>query len=210
MAQPKAKRRARASKSSTRSSRRRTGSRAAAKGDSGSQQWSEKNITAFRDLLARGVISPLNLVMITGERIQEVVDEAAVRGRITHADANDLVQGLVQCGRKQTDDVLSDLERLLARGRDEIDETAGSTRKRATRAAISARKKVESATYRARSVGSRRVAPPVSNYEKLTAVDVKKRLKRLSTDELRKLRDYEKRHAKRKSVLEAVDRKLKK
>ena len=65
--------------------------------------------------------------MISRDRIQDTLDEAAERGRLTRSDANDLVSELVRRGREQTDSVLGDIERLLlGRGR------SGSSTKLAT------------------------------------------------------------------------------
>ena len=48
--------------------------------------------------------------MLTTERIQEVLDDAADRGRVTRSDANDLVAQLVSRGRQQTDDLLAEVD----------------------------------------------------------------------------------------------------
>ena len=183
-----------------------TGASATKKRGGSVKEVQEKNIEDFRETLTRGVLAPLNLVMLTRDRIQEAVDDAVERGRITHADAQDLVQTLFKRGRKQTDDVLADLERLVGRGRDEIDNTGGSTRERATRAAVTARNRVEAATTKVRHASMRRESPPVSNYEKLTAAQVRKKLDRMDAKELRKIRSYEESNANRKSVLDAVER----
>src|SRR5215216_3388541 len=63
----------------------------------------------------RRAINPLDLVVITRARLQEVVDEAVARGRITRGDAADLVTDLIARGRSQADDLLSELEQLVAR-----------------------------------------------------------------------------------------------
>ena len=39
----------------------------------------------------RSVVNPLDLVVITRARLQEVLDEAVERGRITRGDAADLL-----------------------------------------------------------------------------------------------------------------------
>ncbi len=57
---------------------------------------------------------------------------------------------LLERGRKQTNDVLSDLEQLLGRGRDEIERGRDRARERGTEAARRARSQVEDATGRAR------------------------------------------------------------
>ena len=51
---------------------------------------------------------------------------------------------------------------------------------------------------------------PILGYDDLTAAQVQSRLDGLSPAELRKVRDYEKRNANRKSVLDAVETKLNK
>lgn len=174
-------------------------------------EWAAKNVASLRELLRRNVLNPLHLVMLTRERIQEVADDAVERGRMTRMDANDFVQGLLRRGRKETDDVLSDLERILGRGRDQLDGATGTTRERATQAAITARKRVERTTAGSRVArsGSRsRKRSPIARYDQLSAADVRKRLGRLSPTELRQVRQTERRGAARKSVLEAIDKKL--
>jgi len=140
--------------------------------------------------------------MITRERIQETLDEAAERGRVTRTDANELVTELVQRGRQQTDDLLGDFDKLLGRGRTQI-ETA--TRK--ARRTESVDRIVRSADRARRTVG---VGPsfPILSYDDLTTAQVEDRLNGLSAPELRRVRDYEQRHANRKSVLDAVERAL--
>jgi hypothetical protein len=49
---------------------------------------------------------------------------------------------------------------------------------------------------------------PILGYDDLTAGQVEQRLAGLRPAELRKVRDYERRHANRKSVLSAVERAL--
>jgi polyhydroxyalkanoate synthesis regulator phasin len=156
--------------------------------------------------------------MLTRDRIQEVLDETVDRGRITADDAQDLARTLLERGRKQTNDVLGDLEQLLGRGGDQIQD--------ARKAAGRARAQVEDATSKARSRArdagdvalaqadrARRVAGvgpsfPILGYDDLTAAQVQARLDTLTPAELRKVRDYERRNANRKSVLDAIESKL--
>jgi hypothetical protein len=49
---------------------------------------------------------------------------------------------------------------------------------------------------------------PILGYDDLTAAQVQGRLDGLTPAELRKVRDYEKRNANRKSVLDAIENKL--
>ncbi len=49
---------------------------------------------------------------------------------------------------------------------------------------------------------------PILGYDELTAAQVEQRLTGLKPAELRKVRDYERRHANRKTVLDAIERAL--
>src|SRR4051794_25215456 len=178
---------------------------------------SGKSVADLRNALSRGIIGPLNLVMLTRDRIEEVMDDAVSRGRVTADDAQKLAQDLINRGRKQTDDVLGDLEGLLARAGD-----VGAARKRGTEAASRARRQVSEATARARSAAdpvlaqadrARRAAGvgpafPIIGYDDLTVSQVESRLADLKPPELRKVRDYEKRHANRKTVLADIEQRL--
>ena len=66
-------------------------------------------LTGLTEQLVNRIIKPLGLVLLTRERIQETLDDAAERGRITRSDANDLVTELVQRGRL-AENRLGDLE----------------------------------------------------------------------------------------------------
>jgi polyhydroxyalkanoate synthesis regulator phasin len=143
------------------------------------------------------VIKPLDLVLLSRERIQETLDEAAERGRVTRGDANELVSLLVSRGRQQTDELFRDLERLLGRGRGQI----GSATKQSVGAIV------RGADRARRSLGGG-PSLPIARYDELTAGQVELHLDGLKPAELRKVRDYERRHANRKSVLDAVERAL--
>jgi hypothetical protein len=108
----------------------------------------------------------------------------------------------VNRGREQTDQLLSDVERLLGRGRQQL----GSANIRARRNE-SLDLPLRSAD-RARRTVSAGSSFPILGYDELTAAQVQSRLDGLSGAELRKVRDYERRHANRKSVLAAIDRSL--
>lgn len=138
------------------------------------------------------IIKPLGLVVLSRERIQQTLDEAAERGRLTRSDANQLVAELVGRGRQQTDELLHEIDRLWGLGRQQLD-----TATRLVRATGLARRGADDAT-----------SAPIAGYDELTAAQVQRRLGDLSQPELRRLRDYERRHANRKSVLSAIDRSL--
>jgi polyhydroxyalkanoate synthesis regulator phasin len=170
---------------------------------------SGKSVADLRNAITRGIINPLNLVMLTRDRIEEVMDDAVSRGRVTADDAQKLAQDLINRGRKQTNDVLSDLDSLLGGAR-------------STDAASRARRQVSEATARARSAAdpviaradrARRAAGvgpafPIMGYDDLTVSQVQSRLGDLKPPELRKVRDYEKRHANRKTVLADIEQRL--
>jgi hypothetical protein len=135
--------------------------------------------TSAREQLRR-LLNPLDLVVITRVRLQEVVDEAVERGRITRGDAADLVTDVLARGRSQVDDLLAELEQLLGR------------------APIEAARRVTG------------LGPefPITGYDDLTAAQVTAELDGMSDADLRKVREYERANANRKTVLSAVERKL--
>ena len=157
--------------------------------------------SSLAELLNR-IIKPLGLVVLTRDRIQEVLDDAASRGRVTRSDANELATELFNRGRQQTDQLLSDIERLFGRGRQQL----GSATSRARRTE-SLDLLLRSADKARRTVGTGQ-SFPILGYDDLTAAQVQARLDGLSPAELRKVRDHERRHANRKSVLAAIDKHL--
>ncbi len=139
----------------------------------------QRKATPAREQLRR-VINPLDLVVITRVRLQEVFDEAVERGRITRGDAADLVSDVLARGRGQADDLFAELEQLLGR------------------APIEA----------ARRVAGLGPEFPITGNDDLTAAEVVAELDGMSDADLRKVREYERANANRKTVLGAVERKL--
>ena len=128
----------------------------------------------------RRVVNPLDLVVITRARLQEIFDEAVERGRITRGDAADLVSDVLARGRGQAEDLFAELEQLL--GRVPLE-------------------------------GARRVTGlgpefPITGYDDLTAAEIVAQLDGMSVADLRKVREYEKANANRKTVLAAIERRL--
>jgi hypothetical protein len=160
------------------SSRKKT-SAARARGGSATQD------PGLREQLTR-YLDPREVVVLTRDRVQEAVDDAVERGRITRDDATALVTALFERGRSQTDDLITQLEGIVT-----------GTPTRIVREVDRAR--------RATGIGSNF---PISGYDDLTAAEVGERLGDLSAPELRKVRDYERRNANRKSVLQTIERKL--
>jgi hypothetical protein len=177
------------------------GHRRSAKSDGGAAGVSD-GLASFAEQVTNGVLKPLGLVVLTTERIQEVLDDAAERGRVTRSDANDLAAQLIARGRQQTDQLLSDIERLLSRGRQQSWPASVGSRWSESIDLI-----VRSADRARRTVGVGQTFP-ILGYDDLTAAQVQPRLDGLSPAELRKVREYERRHANRKSVLAAIDKSL--
>ena len=82
-------------------------------------------LTNLAEQLLNRLIKPLDLVLLSRERIQETLDEAAERGRVTHRDANELVSELVSRGREQTDELLAQLGRAAGRARRTVGASSG-------------------------------------------------------------------------------------
>ena len=160
------------------------------------------SLSSLVEQVVNRILKPLGLVVLSRERIQETLDEAAERGRLTRSDANDLVAELVQRGRQQTEELLSDLDRLLGLGRQQIDSATKRARRSEPVDRLVAR---ADRARRAVKVGS---SFPITSYDELTAPQVRRRIDGLNARELRQVRNYERRHANRKSVLAAIDRAL--
>jgi len=160
-------------------------------------------IASLREVLSKGVV-------ITSDRLQEIVDEAVKRGRMTRQDAEELVQNVVAVGRRQSQDALADIEDLVGRS---AKQTRRQARARARSVGAAARRAPGSdralrAVDRVRRAARLGHAFPIIAYDDLTAAQVRERLGDLNAAELRKVRDHERRNANRKSVLTAIERKL--
>jgi polyhydroxyalkanoate synthesis regulator phasin len=191
----------------------------------------EQSVQAFRDALEKSV-------HISRERLQEVVDDAVRRGRMTRGDGEELVTRVITRGREQAEDILGELERIISQIRGEVESAARQPRKSADRAAGRARRELEDASDRARQeVGARakrarkravaavdqplagadRVRRrarlpgfPITAYDQLSVRQIDRRLAELTREQLRKVRTYEQRNKARKGVLRSLDRKLQK
>ena len=151
-----------------------------------------KKPAAADDLSARVRERLLSSVTLTTDRLQDAVDDAVRRGRMTRKDAEELLATLLSAGRSQTEQLLADLETVLG-GRSTVKRVAARARR----------------TVGVRGGGGRAAAPfPIAGYDDLTAAEITKRLRDLSPAELRKVRDRERRGAARKSVLGAVEKRL--
>jgi polyhydroxyalkanoate synthesis regulator phasin len=125
--------------------------------------------TPPEDESSRSVLNPLDVMVITRERLQDTLDDAVRRGRMTRDDATDLLAEIVRRAiSAPTDRVLREVRRV-------------------TGAADGF---------------------PIDEYDELTAAQIVSRLGELPMGELRRVRDYERRNANRKTVLAALGAKL--
>ena len=69
-------------------------------------------------------------------------------------------------------------------------------------------KQYVSNTGEAKQARRNSAAPPLENYDDLSVEEVKNRAEGLPKDEIRNLHDYEKQHKKRKTLVEALNRRL--
>jgi polyhydroxyalkanoate synthesis regulator phasin len=152
----------------------------------GSDASLRRALSGLRDSLLRGVV-------LTRERLEETLDDSVRRGRMTRADAEELAASLVGVGRRQTEDLLAEVDQALRGGRARTAEHTDALVRRVDRA------------RRAAGLGP---SFPILGYEQQTAAQVADRLNDLSAPELRKVRDHERRNAARKSVLKAIERAL--
>src|SRR5262245_41787900 len=175
--------------------------------DGGSR--ADESVQAFRDALEKSIT-------ISRERLQEVVDDAVRRGRMTRGDAEDLINRLVSRGREQADDILAELETLLRQvpgladapdrarsARSDVSARAEQARRRAVGAVDQPLASADRVRRRARVPGF-----PITAYDQLSIRQIDRRLAELTREELRKVRDYEQGHKARKGLLRALDRKL--
>jgi hypothetical protein len=134
------------------------------------------------------MLSPLNVVLLPRRHIEEVLDDAVKRGRMTRSDAQEMIQTLLSRGARATDDFLADVERLLGSRSETIEDIP------------------EPSDGDGRAGAAANL--PITGYDDLSAAQVQERLDGLTPAELRKLRDYEQRHANRKTVLDRIGRRL--
>ena len=108
-------------------------------------------------------------MVITRERLQDTLDDAVRRGRMTRDDATDLLAEILRRAiSAPTDRVIKEVRRVTGAD-DEF---------------------------------------PIVDYDDLTAAQIVSQLGGLEPVDLRRVRDYERRNANRKTVLAAVDAKL--
>lgn len=114
--------------------------------------------------------NPLDVMVITRERLQDTLDDAVRRGRMTRDDAAELMSEIVRRAiSAPADRVVQEVKAAIGAAEDEF---------------------------------------PIADYDELTAAQIVSHLDELETPDLRRVRDYERRNANRKTVLNAVDGRL--
>jgi hypothetical protein len=167
-----------------------------------------KTVAEFREALRKNLIKPTGMVLLSRERIEEALHGS---GKLSPKDARGIATDLVKRGRKETNDVLKDLENLLEKGRRDLGKrTAGARRqaKGARTRAVHATSPALAQADRARRAAKVGSNFPITLYEELNVAEIKSRLSDLTPAELRKVRDHERRNANRKGVLSAIKSKL--
>jgi polyhydroxyalkanoate synthesis regulator phasin len=176
-----------------------------ASGPSGTEESTraEQSVQAFRDALEKSIT-------ISRDRLQEVVDDAVRRGRMTRGDAEEMVGRLATRGREQAEDLLSQLDRVLSqvreapdRARREVGGRAEVARKRTVAAVDKPLAGADRVRRAARVPGF-----PITAYDQLSIRQIDRRLQELSPQQLRKVREYERHNKARKGLLRSLDRKL--
>ena len=110
-------------------------------------------------------LNPVDVMVITRERLADTLDDAVRRGRMTRDDASELLAEIVRRA------IQAPAEGIIKRvtGDDEF---------------------------------------PIADYDELTAAQIVSHLGELEAAQMRRVRDYERRNANRKTVLAALDAKL--
>jgi polyhydroxyalkanoate synthesis regulator phasin len=153
----------------------------------------DSTLNQLREALSDGLV-------LTTRRVQEALDEAVRGGHMTRRSAEDLARELIEAGRKQTQDLMSEIESLLGKARPDLSSARSLVRDGSDRAM----REVD----RVRRTAGIGPVFPILGYDDLTAGQVQSRLGDLSSAELRKVRDHERRNANRKSVLAAIEKAL--
>ena len=113
---------------------------------------------------------------------------------ITRDRVQEALDDAVQRGRMTRDDASDLLGELMRRGRRQTDDLLSDLEGALT-----------APVRRAAGLGD---PFPIAGYDDLTAAQIIERLRDLDPDELRRIREYERRNANRKTVLGALDAKL--
>lgn len=157
---------------------------------------SEASLQAFRDALEKSVT-------ISRERLQEVIDDAVRRGRMTRGDAEELIGRLLTRSREGAEELLRQIEPVVSGTRRDIESRVKGTAKRARNRANEPLAQADRLRRRAGLPGF-----PISAYDRLSVPQINDRLRELSSEELDRVREHERTNRNRVGVMRAVERKL--
>jgi polyhydroxyalkanoate synthesis regulator phasin len=155
-------------------------------------QTPDPSIQAFRDALEKSVT-------ISREKLQEVIDDAVRRGRMTRGDGEEMLGRLVSRGREEAEGLLRQLEPLFSGVESRVKSTAKAARDRADQPLA----KADRVRRKAKLPGF-----PISAYDQLSVPQIDNRLPELSRAQLERVRDYEIANRNRVGVLRALERRL--
>src|SRR3954467_9057835 len=68
----------------------------------------------------RSLLNPVDAVLLTRDRLQEIIDDTVRRGRMTHSDATELMQEIFSRGRRTTEALLTEVDGLLGSPTDRV------------------------------------------------------------------------------------------
>ena len=158
-------------------------------------------VTALRERL-------VSSVTLTTDRLQDAVDDAVRRGRMTRADAEELVGRIITQVRDQAEELIGQVEPLLsnspvAKAGRGVQSRARATARKARDLADEPLKKTDRIRRRAGLPGF-----PITAYDQLSVPQINNRLRELGPDDLRKVMAYEIANRNRVGVVRALERKL--
>ena len=153
---------------------------------------SDASVQAFRDALAKSVT-------ISREKLQEVIDDAVRRGRMTRGDAEEMLGRLLTRGREEAEELLRQAEPLVSG----VESRVKGTAKAARDAADEPLARADRIRRKAKLPGF-----PISAYDQLSVPQINNRLRELSQEQLQKVADYEKGNRNRVGVMRSIERKL--
>jgi hypothetical protein len=122
-----------------------------------------------------------------------------------------MVGRLATRGREQAEELLSQLDGLLSQARevpDRAKQEVGGRAEVARKRTVAAVDKPLASVDRVRR-GARVPGFPITAYDQLSIRQIDRRLQELSRQQLRKVREYERKNKARKGLLRSLDRKLK-
>jgi polyhydroxyalkanoate synthesis regulator phasin len=161
----------------------------------------DESVQAFRDALEKSV-------SVSRERMQEVVDDAVRRGRMTRADAEELVGRIISQVRDQAEELVGQVEPLFSNS--PVGKAKREVGSRVRGTARNVRDRADEPLQKTDRIRRKAGLPgfPITAYDQLSVPQINNRLRELSDDDLRKVMEYEIANRNRIGVLRTLQRKL--